>query len=137
MGSFSNYLENKLLDQLFNATAYTFPTTLYVALCTATVVEGDTGSTITEPSGNGYARVAVTANTTNFPAASGGALSNGVAITGFTASGGSWGTITDIAICDASSAGNVLAYDALAASKTVGDGDSFQIAIGDLDVTLD
>jgi hypothetical protein len=34
--SFSNYLETKVLDHVFGATAYTAPATLYVGLYTAT-----------------------------------------------------------------------------------------------------
>lgn len=136
MGSFSDFLENEVLDHVFGGSAYTAPTTLYFALCTVTVTDSMTGSTITEPVGNGYARVAVTANATNFPAAAAGAIANGTAITGWTASGGSWGTITDVAICDAATLGNMIGYAALTASKTVGDGDSFEFAIGDLDITL-
>jgi hypothetical protein len=71
MGSFSNYLENELLDHVFGAAAYSAPATLYVGLSTADPTDDDSG--LAEPSGNGYARVAVTNNATNFPAASGGA----------------------------------------------------------------
>jgi hypothetical protein len=34
MSQMSDYLENKLIDHLFRATAYTAPATLYVALLT-------------------------------------------------------------------------------------------------------
>lgn len=136
MGSFSNFLENEILDHVFGGAAYTAPATLYLCACTVTVTDSMTGATITEPIGNGYAREAVTANVTNFPAASGGAIANGTLIDFGTATGGSWGTITDIAICDAATNGNLIAYAALSASKTVADGDSLQIAIGDLDITL-
>lgn len=135
-GSFSDFLENELLDHVFGGAAYTAPTTLYIALCTADPTDSGTGSSITEPSGNGYSRTSVTANSTNFPASSGGAIANGTVIDCGTASGGSWGTITHIAICDASSAGNVIAHADLDASKVIADGDSFEIAIGDLDITL-
>ena len=133
MGSFADYLENKLLDKAFNATDFTSPATLYVGLSTTTIT--DAGGNITEPSGNAYVRKSVTANTTNFPAASGGAIANGTAITFATATG-SWGTVTDFFIADASSGGNILAYGALTASKTIGSGDTASFAVGDLDITL-
>lgn len=136
MGSFSNYLENKVLDHVFGGSDYSRPATLYVALCTAAPTDASTGSTITEPSGGSYARVAVTNNATNFPAASGGAKANGTVIT-FPSATGSWGTVTHLAVCDASSAGNMLAWGALDVSKTVDSGDTVSIPVGDLDVTLD
>lgn len=50
---------------------------MYVGLCTDVAEDG----TITgEPSGSSYARVAVTNNATNFPAASGGSKANGATI---------------------------------------------------------
>jgi hypothetical protein len=51
--------------------------------------------------------------------------------------GGSWGTITSIAIFDAVTGGNMIGYAALTSSKTIATGDVFRIPLGDLDVTLD
>ena len=53
MAAFSDYLENKVLGHVFGGTAYTAPSTLYVALYT--VAPSDTGGG-TEVSGGGYAR---------------------------------------------------------------------------------
>lgn len=136
MGSFSNFLENEVLDHVFGGAAYSAPATLYIAACTAEVTDASTGSDITEADFGSYARVAVTNNATNFPAASSGAKSNGTTITFPTATSGS-STVTYIAICDASSNGNVLAWAALAASKAVASGDTLEIAAGDLDLSLD
>lgn len=129
MSSFSNYLENKILDHVFKTAAYTQPTNIYVALSTAN--PGEDGSTIAEPSGNNYARTACN----SWDAASGGATANTNAVT-FPQASGSWGTITHFALFDASSGGNMLGYGALAASKAVGSGDTPKFAAGDLDVTL-
>lgn len=133
MGSFADYLENRVLDHIFGGAASSAPGTLYVGLSTTTIT--DAGGNITEPSGNGYARVAVTNNSTNFPNASGGAKANGTAIT-FPQASGSWGTVTDFFISDASSGGNIYAYGALAVAKAVTSGDTLSIPIGDLDITL-
>ncbi|NBW16051.1 MAG: hypothetical protein EBR82_49520 [Caulobacteraceae bacterium] len=132
-GSFSNYLENKLLDQIFGGVAYSFPASIYIGL--ATTVASD-GATFTEISGNNYARVAVTRNQTNFPAAVAGAVSNGTAIT-FPQASGSWGTIVAVGVFDASTAGNLLAWADLTVSKTIASGDTASFAVGDFDVTLD
>ena len=63
MGSFSNYLENRLLDHLFCKNTYMSPT-IYVALSTADPGEGGTG--MAEPyAQNGYNRVATSENNWN------------------------------------------------------------------------
>ena len=133
MGSFADYLENEILDHVFGGADYSRPATLYVGLSTTTIT--DAGGNITEPSGGSYARVAVTNNDTNFPAASSGAKSNGTAIS-FTEATGSWGTVTDFFIADASSGGNILAYGALDESKIVSSGETISFAVGALDITL-
>lgn len=132
--SFADFLENELLDHVFGNAAYTAPATLYVALSTTT--PADDGTNFTEPVGNGYDRVDVTNNATNFPAASGGAKANGTAIT-FAQASGSWGTVTHFGMYDANTAGNLLGWGALTVSKAISSGDTASFAIGDLDITLD
>lgn len=136
MGSAADYLEKKLLDGALGGADFVRPATVYVGLSTTTIT--DAGGSITEPSGNGYARVAVTNNSTNFPAASGAgaAKSNGTAIT-FPTATGSWGTVTDWFISDASSGGNIMFDGALASSRAVANGDTPSFAAGDLAFTCD
>lgn len=134
MGSLSNYLELELLDHVFGGADYARPATLYFALSTADPT--DAGSGIAEPSGGSYARKDVTNNATNFPAASGGAKSNGTAITFATATA-SWGLVTHFAVFDALTSGNMLCHGQLTASKTIDSGDTAEFAVGDFDVTLD
>ena len=126
MSEMSDYLENALLNHVLRNTAMTSPTTVYVALSTADPT--DAGSGLAEPSGNGYARTAVT-----FNAPSGGVCDN-QAVT-FPAATGAWGTLTHFAIMDASSGGNMLYHSPLNASKAVDDGDTAEFAAGDLTVT--
>lgn len=127
MSAFSNYLENELLDHTLATGAYTAPGTVYLSLYTSDPTDADSG---TEVSGNGYARQAIT-----FGAASSGTASNSSEET-FTASGGSFGTVTHFGIHDASSSGNLLYHGALTSSRTVGDGESLVFAIGSIDITL-
>jgi hypothetical protein len=137
-GAITTPVVHKLLDLMFKNTAYSKPDT-YTALTTATISDTSTGSTITEPSANGYARKQVNINGGSSPTwglASSGALTNGAAIT-FATPTGSWGTIVAACVCSASSAGDVLFYDnsnivdqAVAASDTV------QFPTGDFDVSL-
>ncbi len=130
MGSFSNYLENKVLDHIFKTASFTVPTNIYVALSTADPL--DTFAGIAEPVGNAYARVVC--NT--WDAASGGATANTGAVT-FVAASGSWGTITHFALYDAITGGNGLAHGSLTTSKAITTGDTPRFAAGDIDVTLD
>lgn len=144
MSALSNYSEKALLDHLLGTAAMTSPSTVYVGLFTASDSTGSTlenleaGILTNEVAGNGYSRQSAT-----FAAATlgTGSTSNTGNIT-FTASGGDWGTIEAVAILDADStsdsagAGNVLAYGSLTASKTIADGDSFQISTGNLTITL-
>lgn len=122
----SNYLISKVLNWFWNAAAFTPPATLYAALWTATLSASSTGSTSGEASYTGYARVGVTANTTNFPTSSGGAaITNGTAIT-FAANAGSLQTATFFAILDASSAGNLLYWGSIS-SLAINPGDTPQV----------
>lgn len=130
----SNYLENKVLDHVLGGSDFTRPATVYIALSTAD--PGEAGSGIAEPSGNNYARLAVTNNATNFPAAASGAKSNGTALT-FATPSGSWGVVTHVAIFDASSGGNMLYYGALTASQTISSGNEVSFPIGELDFIED
>ena len=131
MAALSNYLENKLIDQIFRGQAYTFPTTVYVGLYTAAPSETGGG---TEVSDGSYARVAVTASLANWAgtqaaasttASTGtaGTTSNNIAIT-FPAPTANWGVVTSVGIFDALTAGNMLIYGNLTISKTVNNGDS-------------
>ena len=131
MGSFSNYLEDELLDHVFGKGSFT-PPTIYVAVSTADPL--DSGSGLAEPSGGGYARIQTT--DADWNAAYGGAIDNANAIT-FNEATGSWGTITHFALMDAASGGNLLVHGALSTSKSISNGDTVRFAAGDLDVLLD
>lgn len=113
MAGFTNYLEGKVLDLIFGATAYSVPGTIYAALFTTCPIDDGTGGT--EVSGGSYARVAITNNTTNFPNATLGNPStkkNGTVIT-FPTATANWGTVIGMGFYDASSAGNLLAWSPL------------------------
>ena len=104
-----------------------------MALFTAAPTDAGGG---TEVTGGAYARLAVTNNATNFPAAAAGAKSNGVDFTFVTAAGANWGTVVAFGIFDAASAGNMLTWADLTVSKAVNDGDTAKFTAGDLDLTL-
>lgn len=133
MGSLNDTLENTILDAITNAAAYTGDATQYFAAFTAAPTDAAGGTEVT--SANAYARVAVTSNTTNFPAASGGSKSNGTAIAWPQATG-SWGTVVAVAAMSASSAGNMRYWDDFT-GVAIASGDVLEIPVGGLTITLD
>lgn len=135
-GSKSDYLELEVLDHVLGGADYTRPATVYVALFTArgTDNQSDAGTNFTEVSGGSYVRKSVTNNATNFPAASAGVKSNGVAITFATASA-DWGTVIAFGIYDASTAGNLMYWADLTVSRVIVNGDTPSFAIGALTIT--
>jgi hypothetical protein len=126
----TDFLENKVLDHTLGKTSYTMPS-IWVGLFTAAPSDAGGG---TEVSGGSYARKSTAGADWN--AASAGSSSNANAITFVTATG-SWGTVTHFGIFDASTAGNLLRWAALGASKTIGTGDTASFAAGALVVTED
>ena len=127
-GSFTDYLEDKILKHVFTNTSYTSPTTVYVGLFT--VAPSDTGGG-TEISGSGYARKSAA-----FTVSGTGTLATNSAAIEFDAATGAWGTVVAIAVFDALTTGNMLAWADLTTSKTIATGDILRIPSGDLDITL-
>jgi hypothetical protein len=134
MSAASNYLENKVLDHVLTATAYTQPGTRYLALFTNTSTNAaanlEAGTLTDEVSGGSYARKTVT-----FSAAANGTSSTNATVTFDTATG-NFGTITHVAVMDALSGGNVLFWGAVTTPKTIETGDTFQVSSGNLTVSL-
>jgi len=130
MSAASDYLELKLLDHSLGTAAYTAPTNVYVGLHTSSPADDASGTG--EVSGNGYARKEAT-----FAAASAGEASTSATITFDAASGGNWGTFSHIGIYVNSTGGNLLFHGAVTTSKTIEDGDTFQISSGNLTISLD
>jgi hypothetical protein len=135
-GSFSDYLETNLLDQIVGKTDYTMPTA-YVALYTATPSDAGGGTEVTDA--NNYSRV--TTSGANWNAAATGSISNAQDLT-FAQASGSWGTVTQFSLMDSGThgAGNFLVWGDLTTGKAIGNGDTAKFAggtPGDLVITLD
>jgi len=124
----SDYLENKLCDEVLRNVDYTPAATVYLALFDAD--PGDDGSAATEVSGGSYARKA-----TSFGAPANGVISNDAKVTFATATA-DWGAVGGWAIYDAIAAGNMLFHGALETSKYVSNGQTAEFQIGDLELTL-
>ena len=130
MAALSDYAENLVLNWLMRGEGETsHPISWHIGLFTSAPNDAGGG---TEVSGNGYSRQSVAWTQAT---GTGGTTSN-VDIETFTASGGSWGSVTHIGIFDASTSGNLLWHGSLTTPKTVADGDSLQFAAGAIDLTL-
>jgi hypothetical protein len=124
--SISDYGEAYWLDIMLEAN-------LWVGLSTAD--PGDDGATLAEPSGNGYARVAVTASTWAAAASPGGTKTNETVIT-FPEASGSWGTVSHICLFDAATSGHLLWSGALDSSEAVTTGNIARFSASALTFTL-
>lgn len=120
--------ETLVLNWLFTGGAATRPTTPWTVALITTATPGTDSSLGSEVTagGNSYARQTVTFNT-----AASGAIDNSNAPT--------WTnmpavTVGGIAIFE--NGGTRIAYGTLAANKTTNAGDTFTIAISDIDITL-
>lgn len=145
MSDLTNYAENKIIDALLRGQAIGTPGNWYFALLTA-AVDAEAG-TLTEVSGGSYARVSVAAALASFAgtqsagstaasSGTGGQTSNNAAIT-FPAPTANWGQVTHMALMDASTGGNAWIVRALAAPKTINNGDAApSFAIGSFTFTL-
>lgn len=133
----SNYLENATLDFWLNSNSggHSSPGTLYLGLFHGTaagvLANLEAGTLTDEVTLGSYTRQTVT-----FGSASGGSISNDAAVTFPTATANYDAAVTCIAILDSSSGGNVLWAGELSVTKTVTTGDQFQVAIGNLQVSL-
>jgi hypothetical protein len=144
MSQLSDYAENQIADHMFRTATWSKPAGLYIALFTAAPSDSGGG---TEVSGGSYARVNAGApananwegthgSVTGASSGTNGRIRNAAALT-FPAPTADWGTVTHIGIFDASSGGNLLIWSALAASKTISNGDQAPaIAINGLAVTF-
>lgn len=129
---FTYFLRDNILDDVFGGDTYTPPTNWHVGLSTTIISEDGTGAT--EPA-DGYARVEVANNLTNFPASTNGEKSNGTEIT-FPEATGEWGEVTYFFISDASTLGNMVAFGQLTIAKVIQTGDTARFQVGDLQIIL-
>lgn len=113
-----------ILDALCRSVAYSDPAGFYVKLHT-----GDPGAAGASNAAGETTRQAVT-----FSAASGGSITNSAAVTWTNVS--TTETISHVSFWSANAAGTFLGSDALNTSRSLTAGDTFEIAIGDLDISL-
>lgn len=128
--SFTNFTENAVMDHIFGSGTFTKPAGLYLGLFTAAPGEAGGG---TEVSGGSYARQAATFTISGDSPTQ---ATNDVALE-FPTATANWGTITHVAIFDASTGGDMLAYASLSVSKAIDTGDIFRVPASNLTFTLE
>jgi len=131
MGSKSDYLENKVLDEVCNAVEYTTPAAVYSALFTVIPSDSTAGTEVTSAS-CGYTRVASTFCSAG--ATTAGSLTNTGAVTFATAVEGY--TVVGWGLKDAATAGNNL-YWATVTTLAIAINDQAVIAVGGIVITED
>lgn len=131
----SDYLEDALLQLVFNKIAFSPPST-YVALFTTAT--GDDGSG-TEVSGGGYSRVQIFENASASTPRWKNATDDGAVKkvenqedVEFPTATADWGTVTHAAIIDAATGGSFLVHGPLSSQQTVGSGAVFRFLVGNL-----
>jgi hypothetical protein len=122
MSQATDYLEGELIKHLFRTGSFTKPTVMAIGLFTAAPGEAGGG---TEVTGGSYARIDRPPLDANWAAVSAGnGLTSNVAAITFAAPSANWGTVTHDGLFDAASAGNLLIYSTLTASRIINNGDA-------------
>jgi hypothetical protein len=135
--SWSDGMENSILDHVLGGGNYTRVSTVWIALSTTQPTEA---GSFTEPtSATAYLRVPMANTAANWPAAAGGIKQNGAVVAFPEATGAGWGTVSHFAIMNDAALGGptMMAWGQLALSKLVSAGDGPQFKVGSLAVTQD
>jgi hypothetical protein len=142
--SMSDYLENRVIDWMIRGQTYTPPTTLYLALATSTGSDAACG---TEVTGGSYARASIVSSMTNWAgtqssasttasSGTGGTTSNNITVT-FATPTATWGTVAELCVFDAPTAGNMMWRNGLTVSKTINTGDVVDFPAASLTFQID
>ena len=143
MASMSDFLEAALLNHIVRTTEFTQPSVMAVALLTTLADDANTGqftvgTGVEVSDAGGYVRQDIGSVDADWTAPGADGLTDNVSEIAFPTATGDWGTIVGIALVSSVTydAGDVFFHGALTVDKIVNDGDTFKIAIGDLDITL-
>lgn len=128
-GGLSTYLANKLIDLIWRAQAFSWPSTTYIRLVTTTPTNAAGG---VEVSGGSYARASIasslsawsgtqSAGSTTASSGTAGRISNNAEVA-FPAPTANWGTVTHAELMDALTSGNRLFWAPLSPARTITSG---------------
>jgi hypothetical protein len=127
----SNYLNNKILNYIFNAGTFTQPTGLQCALYTVAPTASTAG---TEVSGGSYARQSISVTSTaNFLTTTTQTITNVNPIIFTPAASASWGTVLAAAFFD--QGGTNMLYFGTMTGVAVASGNTFEFLAGNFTVT--
>lgn len=124
---------NALLNLRYGSVTYTPASTLYLAAFLVNPSMPD-GTGFTEVTADGYARLQITNNATNFPDAANGVKTNGVDFEWATATA-AWGNVIGIGIFTVLTAGAPIDWFS-GATATINIGNSLRIRAGQLQMSL-
>ena len=130
-GGASDYLSNKLLDFLLRGANLPPPSSIYIALCSDSIDDDDTGDSIPELSGLGYSRILH--NDWND---SEDRLSTNDGEIQFPRATGNWDIVVEYALIDSSNNGNLLMHRPFGSSVIVKDNDRLSFSDGELPIQL-
>jgi hypothetical protein len=137
MGRFSDLDANDVLDSRFGAGVFgstNVPAVYFVGL--SSTLPDNTGGNVTEPDGvDGYARVAVDNDSTNWPPAAGRAKANGAVIQ-FPTATGDWVDVAYFVLYDDVTGGALRAWGELNLTQTIVSGAAASFPPGDLTITV-
>jgi len=139
----TNYTESGVLNHIFRTSTFSKPSTIAIALLSTPANDTLTGVTMDEVANAGsYARVDLgspaDADWDFMDQVSGsGHIQNTAAIT-FPSATAAWGAVSGVAIVDSATfgAGNLLYHASLDTVRTVENTDTFEFAIGSIDIYL-
>lgn len=132
--SFSNYLEQALLNHVLRNTGMTSPTTVYASLHTADPTEAGTVGEVDRAT-TSYERTAVTFGA---PSVDGtGYICANSAPVEYPEATESWGTLTHFGLFDAATGGNCLYTGTITPNQTIGASNQFVFKTGQLTVKHD
>lgn len=137
LNQLSDFLENELLDHMFGGSAYSAPSSVWVALFTSnTGLESNTQSN--EVSGTNYARLEVGAATgRDFTVAASASSENNEDWQFANPGSGGWGTVVAIAVCSASTSGEILMYSDLSVNRTINQDNDVIFSAGEIKFFFD
>ena len=137
---FATATDQAIIDAFTGKNAsYAKPTAMYIGLSSTTPTK--TGGSVTEPTVGNYARIQVTSAQFDSAADIGGTstgTSNNAekAFAACTVTWASGANMTHLVMYDAITTGTFIGFKALTVPKPVFAGDTFKIAVGDLDIVL-
>ena len=134
----SDYLEIKIIDQLFDADGtgnYTAPSTYHIELYTSAPSDSG-GGTPVSGTGTAYVRKEITKGSSHWTRAA-NVVSNTNTVS-FAVPTADWGRVTHFGIFDASTSGNLILHGSLANAKNINLGDPApKFSAGELKFTID